>query len=108
MEKTEIVNPPCSWFYLRTILTTQFVTLAYLRWARYVLLGVLGDIIVQYNRVESPSLVRPCHLLPHSRQESLRIEEPSHPEDMWPTMEDPREKLTVAFDKLSEPEAESG
>ena len=49
-----------------------------------------------------------CHFLSHRGQESLRVEEPGHPEDVWPAVEHPREELGVSVKEVSEPEAKGG
>ena len=47
-----------------------------------VLLGEARDEVLADDGVERPPLVRARHLLPHGRQEALRVEEPRHPEHL--------------------------
>ena len=47
-----------------------------------VLLGEARHQILADDGVEGPALVRAGHLLPHGRQEALRVEEASHPEHL--------------------------
>ena len=44
--------------------------------------------------------------LAHGSKEALSIEESGHPESVWSPVEAPVTELIVAFDQLSEPEAQ--
>lgn len=48
----------------------------------------------------------PGHLLSHSSEEALRVEETRHPEDIGAGSEDPLGELTIALYKFCEPEAQ--
>ena len=60
------------------------------------------------HTVKCPSLVQPRHLLSHSCEESLRVEEASDPEHLGSAMETPAFKLAISLEKLSVPEAKGG
>ena len=66
-----------------------------------------GHIVVKDNSVQSPAFVSSCDLLPHSGEESLRVEEACHPENVRPTFKKPAVQLRVAVEKIREPESES-
>lgn len=53
-------------------------------WRRIVdvLLGEPGHQVLTDDAVQGPAFVAPRHLLPHGRQETLRVEKSGHPEDL--------------------------
>ena len=77
-------------------------------WYMNILLHHFSDVVVQNDRVEGPALVSTCDLLPHGRQEALRVKEPSHPEDVWSSGEDPLGELAVSLQQFCEPESKCG
>ena len=77
-------------------------------WVCHIVLQHLSDFIVKDNTVQSPPLVGVGHFLPHGRQESLRVEETCHPEDVGTSSEEPLGELSVPVHQFCEPEAQSG
>ena len=73
-----------------------------------VLLHHASDLIVEYDGIEGPSLVRTSDFLTHGCEEALWVEESSHPEAGWSSVEEPRAELVVAVQEVSEPESEGG
>ena len=56
---------------------------------------VLGDIVGEGDGIERPTLVHSGDFLSHGGQETLRVEESSHPERLWSTFEAPRAELEI-------------
>ena len=73
---------------------------------RDVLLHHLRHLVVEDDEVEGPALVLARHLLPHRREEALRVEEAGHPEADGTALEHPRVVLLLALEQVGEPEAE--
>ena len=70
-----------------------------------VFLHHLCHLVVEVDKIKGPALVSAGHFLSHGRQESLWVEEASHPEYVRPAFKDPREELAVTVKKVREPEA---
>jgi len=70
-----------------------------------VLFHRLRDVVVQHDSVQSPAVVSPRDLLTHRCEKTLRIEEPSHPEDVRSPVEQPAGQLRVTVQHVSEPES---
>ena len=69
-----------------------------------VLLGEARHQILADDGVEGPALVRAGHLLPHGRQEALRVEEASDPEHLMGKEE---ESVNSPFDLFQRQNLES-
>ena len=73
-------------------------------WSCNVLFVHSGDIIVYYNCVQCPALVRSCYFLPHGCHKALWVEEASHPEAVGSAFKHPATELCISLQQLSVPE----
>ena len=77
-------------------------------WCCYIFLHHFSHFVVDDDAVEGPALVSSGHLLPHGRDEALRVEEAGHPEAVGSTLKHPATELSVSLQQLSVPKTNRG